>query len=200
LRGVAATYAREPEKIAQNTAALGQGLAQLAASHPGALPDRDLLERVTEALMGIQDPVQGGLRGAPKFPNAPIFRFLLQMAQRLERPDCAGAVHLLLRRMSQGGIWDHLGGGYARYAVDGVWLVPHFEKMLYDNAQLLELLALAYAQQPDALYALRAEELVGWLEREMVAPNGAYAAALDADSEGEEGRFYVWTAAEVNAV
>src|SRR5690348_526057 len=102
----------------------------------------------------------------------------------------------MLQRMSQGGIYDHLGGGYARYATDAVWLVPHFEKMLYDNAQLLELLAFAHADRPDPLYAERAEETVGWLLRDMTAANGAFAASEDADSEGEEGRFYVWTEAE----
>jgi uncharacterized protein YyaL (SSP411 family) len=102
--------------------------------------------------------------------------------------------------MSQGGIYDHLGGGYARYSVDAIWLVPHFEKMLYDNAQLLELLALAHAADPDPLYAARAAETVDWLTREMTAGEGAFASSQDADSEGEEGRFYVWTKAEIDAL
>jgi len=106
--------------------------------------------------------------------------------------------------MSQGGIYDHLGGGYARYSTDEIWLVPHFEKMLYDNAQLLELLALAHADRPNALYAQRAAETVGWLVRDMSAQRvdgkAAFAASEDADSEGEEGRFYVWTEAEVDAL
>ena len=101
----------------------------------------------------LNDPEQGGLRGAPKFPNPPIFRFLWQNAFRTGAPEGQEALHLMLQRMSQGGIYDHLGGGYARYSTDAVWLVPHFEKMLYDNAQLLELLALAHAHRPDPLYA-----------------------------------------------
>ena len=110
----------------------------------------------------------------------------------------------MLERMSQGGIYDHLGGGYARYSTDEIWLVPHFEKMLYDNAQLLELLALAHAHRPNPLYAQRAAETVGWMMRDMTAQsidgNAAFAASEDADSEGEEGRFYVWTEAEVDAL
>jgi uncharacterized protein YyaL (SSP411 family) len=102
-----------------------------------------------------------------------------------------------LERMSEGGIYDHLGGGYSRYSVDERWLVPHFEKMLYDNAQLLELLALGFQRSHAPLFRARAQETVGWLRREMTTAEGAFAASLDADSEGEEGKFYVWSKNEI---
>jgi uncharacterized protein YyaL (SSP411 family) len=202
LEAVSEAFAREGDKIAGNVRALRQGLAKVAAAQPGTLPGTPELTRVAGTLLRVQDRAEGGLQGAPKFPNPPLMRFLLAMAQRLREPVMAEPVHLMLARMSQGGIHDHLGGGYARYSVDAIWLVPHFEKMLYDNAQLLELLALCHAHRPSPLYAQRAGELVGWLTREMMVPardgTAAFASTLDADSEGEEGRFYVWSAAEVD--
>lgn len=191
LAAAAEAYGRRDPAVARNSAALARALAAEAATTPGTLhPDR--LEQVAAAYLRLIDPVHGGLRGAPKFPNPPIFRFLWQLGHR-------APVHAMLRAMSAGGIYDHLGGGYARYSTDAEWLVPHFEKMLYDNAQLLELLAFAHADAPDPLYAERAAETVGWLLRDM-ASEGAFAASEDADSEGEEGRFYVWDAAEIGAV
>jgi uncharacterized protein len=198
LQAVAEAYRSGDGMVSQNTAALSQAVARMSAVQPGDLPGPAELDAVASALLAMTDPEQGGMRGAPKFPNPPIFRFLWQEAFRTGREPGRAALHLLLARMSQGGIYDHLGGGYARYATDAIWLVPHFEKMLYDNAQLLELLAFAHADRADPLYAARAEETVGWMIRDMTADGATFAASEDADSEGEEGRFYVWTEAEID--
>jgi len=203
LLGVAETYRSKPDDIRHNVEALHQALVASAAPRPGSAIAPATLDRVAASLLQLVDRERGGLQGAPKFPNAPVFRFLWQDSFRTGTKEGREALHVLLRRMSLGGIYDHLGGGFARYATDAAWLVPHFEKMLYDNGQILELLALAHAAAPDALYAARAAETVGWLQRDMTAESvegrAAFAASEDADSEGEEGRFYVWTEAEIDA-
>jgi uncharacterized protein YyaL (SSP411 family) len=146
------------------------------------------------------DGVHGGIRGAPKFPQCALLEMLWRAGARTDDPQFYQLVDLTLERICEGGIYDHLGGGFSRYSVDEKWLVPHFEKMLYDNAQLLELLALAWQRGGNALFRTRAAETVGWLAREMTTAGGAFCASLDADSEGEEGKFYVWSQAEIVSV
>jgi len=129
-----------------------------------------------------------------------MLELLWRAGMRRREPRFFELVELTLEHMCEGGIYDHLGGGFSRYSVDEKWLVPHFEKMLYDNAQILELLALAYRRTSKKLFLQRAHETFDWLVREMSTPEGAFCASLDADSEGEEGKFYVWSRAEIDAV
>ena len=199
LNGIAETYRKDPDRVAKNVAALKEALGKLAKPTAGASIGREILDRIAERLLQEVDLDQGGIGGAPKFPQVPIFELFWRTWKRTGDPRYRDGVHLTLRRMSQGGIYDHLGGGFARYATDAHWLVPHFEKMLYDNAALLDLLALAWQESREPLYEQRIREIAGWVLREMRA-GGAFASALDADSEGEEGKFYVWGEAEIDEV
>jgi uncharacterized protein YyaL (SSP411 family) len=198
LQSVDATWRTRRDEMESRGLTLADHLAKLSelSAGPGVTPAD--FTRIGDALLSAVDPVHGGLRGAPKFPNAPIFRFFWNEMFRRGDPTFGEAVRAMLKAMNAGGIYDHLGGGYARYSTDAEWLVPHFEKMLYDNAQILELLALVHSLWPDPTFAERAHETVAWLEREMRVGD-TFAASLDADQDGEEGLAYVWREDEIDA-
>ena len=173
----------------------------------GAGWDNRVLLTAAQSIGTFHDDTWGGFGGAPKFPPAMTLNFLLAVRATAGAESVAGladkldgCVNITARAMAHGGIFDQFGGGFCRYSVDGQWLIPHFEKMLYDNALLLDFYAKAHRRYQKPLYAAVCEETVGWLMREMRHPGGAFYSALDADSDGHEGAAYVWTPAQVRAV
>ena len=200
LHEVARLFREEPAKIEQNRTALLARLADKARPAGKVTIGLSELDAAAAQVGNMFDPVNGGLRGAPKFPQPAILEMLWRAGLRGGDGRFFDTVEHSLERMCEGGIYDHLGGGFSRYSVDQRWLVPHFEKMLYDNAQLLELLALAHQRSGNPLFRQRAQETMGWLQREMITREGAFCASLDANSEGEEGKFYVWSQPEIEEV
>ena len=204
LREVARVYREEGDKVGHNVELLVSSLTAGPATSSGpdtaTILDEMALGDLTLRMVNAVDMRRGGLQGAPKFPQWNFFWLLWRGAMRYGHAAARQAVDITLANICQGGIYDHLGGGFARYSVDERWLTPHFEKMLYDNALLVDLMCEAWRETGNPLYATRIEETVGWLLGEMVAEGGGFAASLDADSEGEEGKFYVWTKAEIEEV
>jgi len=202
LRDLAEIHRRDPERVARAAASITEAIRGAMAGSPAGdrVPGPEAIRGAAAFYARIHDPQHGGVRGAPKFPSSLPVRLLLRHHRRTgDARSLEMAVHTL-ERMAAGGIHDQLGGGFHRYSVDEFWLVPHFEKMLYDNA----LLALAYAEawqvakRPDFARVLRST--LDYVLREMTAPDGGFYSATDADSEGEEGRFFVWSEGEIRQI
>ncbi len=200
LLGIAHAYRAQPEQVNQNGEALtariqgGFSLKEATGFEPAI---RDL---AIQALSYNFDKVNGGFGDAPKFPQPTIYDFLLRAHHRNRQPGLLQMIELSLQKMADGGMYDQLGGGFHRYSVDAVWLTPHFEKMLYDNALLARLYLHAYQLTGNPFYRNIVEETLDYVIRGMTDPAGGFYSSQDADSEGEEGKFFLWTPAEINSV
>ncbi|MBI4996610.1 MAG: thioredoxin domain-containing protein [Rhodocyclales bacterium] len=199
-RKVAEIHRQRPEDIAEQNRSLRAMLAgTLPRAHAQVRLDDAPVRTGREFLLRNYDSRFGGFGGAPKFPHASDLAFLLRQAGAGDG-RAREAVLTTLTRMAEGGIYDQLGGGFCRYSVDERWEIPHFEKMLYDNGPLLGLYADAWALSADPLFARVVDETAAWAIREMQLPEGAFASSLDADSEGQEGRYYVWQCDEIRSL
>jgi len=196
LGAIFAAWDSQDVAVAKNAAAL-RGHLNRAVAPPTDAPSPVLLDEAAQTILSIWDMARGSFRGAPKFPNPVVLDLLWRAYRRTGEAQFRDAVAVTLTHLCQGGIYDHVGGGFARYSVDAEWLAPHFEKMLYDNGLLLSALAFAQHEAPRPLFRQRIDQTVDWLAREMQLPGGGFAASLDADTEHEEGLTYVWSAEEL---
>lgn len=202
LANIANAFKNHSDQLAESAEGFGRSLNRseiekygIQASEEEASED-DLVEIITK-LRAQFDKEWGGMNRIPKFPMPVIWNFVLDYAYLSRREDLKEAVYFTLKKIGMGGIYDHIRGGFARYSVDGEWFAPHFEKMLYDNGQLLELYAKAYQMSADSFFLEKIEETIKWLEAEMLDEKGGFHAAQDADSEGVEGKFYTWRYSEL---
>jgi uncharacterized protein len=205
LQNIANAYENHYDQLAESAEGFGRSLGRSELEKYGiSLEKADLskeeLENAVQKLQAQFDTDWGGLNRKPKFPMPAIWSFLLDYALLKKDQSLLDHVIFTLKKIGMGGIYDHLRGGFARYSVDGEWFAPHFEKMLYDNGQLLELFAKAYQVSGEDFFREKVMETIHWLESEMLQDEGGFYAAQDADSEGVEGKFYTWTYDELEAI
>ena len=201
LAAVSDAYRNRRDAVDENAAQLARFLNESTRSTPAAGDlSVSIIDRAVSALGRSFDAAYGGFGTAPKFPQPALLEFLLRAWKRSGDETAAGMVRLTLDKMAAGGIYDQIGGGFARYAVDQIWLVPHFEKMLYDNAQLARIYLDAFRAFGDPFHRRIATETLDYVAREMTAPGCGFFATQDADSEGHEGKFFVWTPEEIAEV
>ncbi|MDX5348037.1 MAG: thioredoxin domain-containing protein [Hymenobacteraceae bacterium] len=203
LQNIAEAYQKNRQELDQSAEQFVQHLNTSDLRKYGLTQDNTTVseadfQTIFKNLSEKFDRVLGGMDGAPKFPMPAVYQFLLRAWQHLQKPEALDQLNLTLREMAWGGIYDQIGGGFARYSVDAEWLVPHFEKMLYDNGQLVSLYTQAYQATKEPLYKQVVHETIEWVSRELTHPDGGFYSSLDADSEGVEGKFYVFTKKELD--
>jgi uncharacterized protein len=201
LTGVAQAYREKPQDVEKSVGQILSALERMSQSQESKVAfSLEAIAESAEQISRAYDSDHGGLGRAPKFPNAGVYELFLRHYDQSKNQRFLEMVTHTLTKMAQGGIYDHLGGGFHRYSVDEKWLVPHFEKMLYDNAQLVRIYAQLYCVTRDELFKNVTEETLDYLLREMLHSEGGFYSTQDADSEGEEGKFFIWSPQEVNQI
>ena len=194
-------FQNNKEKIKKSSDLIKKGILDNTSNISGNELNTDLSKQVSLSLINLIDKINGGISGSPKFPNVPIFenilRYSLKNSSKEKNWFIDSGIYKTLEKICLGGIYDHVGGGFARYSTDEKWLVPHFEKMLYDNAQLIEILISGYQIFKEPTFKDRIFKTIDWALREMKTKEGGFSSAIDADSEGNEGKYYIWEKEEI---